>query len=105
MKQKEIYSADLGGSFSHQPVVIVSGDTMNTHAESVIVCPLLSGVQGLPGSVQLKKSKESGLPDDVDALAFQIRALPKKALGKKLGQMSAEEFGNLLVELGKILTY
>jgi mRNA interferase MazF len=110
MWQKEIWLADLepirgreqGG---RRPVVIISGDTMNTHYDVRIICPLSSQVKNFAGCLLLKKDKLNKLPKDSEVISFQIRTISKGRLIKKIGQITPEQFRQIRLFLNEILTY
>lgn len=100
IRQGEIYLAFLdprrgreqGGT---RPVVVVSGNTMNENFDVVIVCPLSSKVKDYAGCVKVEKSVRSGLREDSEVITFQIRALAKSRLLRKMGTVDPNRLGEI----------
>ena len=91
--QKEIWMADLNpvqGSEQSgiRPVVIISGDSMNTHYNVVIICPLTSKVKAFKGCPIIKPDKTNKLKSISQAIPFQIRTISKSRLKKRVGIIS-----------------
>lgn len=110
MQQGEIWFADLdpikGSEQSgRRPVVIISGNTLNEALPIVITVPVSSKIKSYPTCVMLKASGTSGLKKDSEAITFQIRALAKKRLGKRVGHIAAEELREILKGLFVALTH
>ncbi len=110
MQQGEIWFADLNpakGSeqSGRRPVVIISGDTLNDALPIVIVVPVSSKIKSYPACVVLKADKTSGLKKDSEAISFQIRALAKKRLTKRIGRITADELRGILRGLFVVLTH
>jgi mRNA interferase MazF len=66
MKQGEIWFADLNpveGSeqAGFRPVLVISGNLLNTYAPVLICCPLTTKIKNYKGNVVLTPSKENGL--------------------------------------------
>lgn len=110
MRQGEIWSADLNpikGSeqSGKRPVVIVSGDTLNDALPIIIVVPITSKIKSYPTCVLLLANKTNGLPKDSEAIPFQIRAIAKKRLIKRIGHTTGEELREILRGLFLALTH
>lgn len=93
IKQFEIWIADLNPRMGTEtgkikPVIIVQTDLLNKEHPTTVICPLTTTVQ--PESeilrVHLKKSK-FGLKEDCDIMIDQVRAIDKKRLVKKVGEV------------------
>ena len=96
MKQGEIWYADLepvkGSEQSgKRPVVIISGPTMNTALQVVIVCPLTSVIKNIKGCVVLQKDGINNLKKDAEILVLQVRTISKNRLSKKIGNVSKHQ--------------
>ncbi len=90
----QIYIADLNpikGSkqSGKRPVVVVSGDVMNSVMPICIICPLTTSVKNYHSCVVVKKHKTNGLAQDSEILTFQIRTISKDRLIKKLGKITS----------------
>jgi mRNA interferase MazF len=110
MKQREIWYADLNpvrGSEQkgYRPVVIISGDALNTYLNIVIACPLTSRIKNYKGNVVLEPNNENGLPLKSEILTFHIRSISKERLVNKIGNISKEELSTLKQSLDDILRY
>lgn len=110
VSQGEIWYANLNpikGSeqAGHRPVVVVSGDMLNTHLKIVIVMPLTTKVKNFKGDVVLKSNKTNGLNKASEILIFHIRSLSKERLTKKIGRISKDELEELKEGLNDILRY
>lgn len=82
MKQKEIWNADLNpvkGSEQkgYRPVVIISGDMLNTYLPLVITCPLTTKIKNVKGNVVLIPNQQNGLVQESEVLTFQVRSISK----------------------------
>ena len=92
----EIYWADLNPTIGSEtaktrPVLIVSNDINNLHADTVTILPITSTTTKIyPFEVFLSKSG-NGLANDSKAKANQIRTIDKQRLGKRFGKISDEQ--------------
>ncbi|MBU2553762.1 MAG: type II toxin-antitoxin system PemK/MazF family toxin [Bacteroidetes bacterium] len=110
MKQREIWYADLNPvrgneQKGYRPVVIISGDALNTYLNIVIACPLTSRIKNYKGNVVLEPNNENGLPLKSEILTFHIRSISKERLVNKIGNISKEELSTLKQSLDDILRY
>lgn len=110
MKQRDIYWADLEpvkGSEQRgkRPVVIVSGDSMNDNLDIVICCPLSTSVKKYSGCVILEKDNINNLKSDSEIITFQIRAVSKSRLTKKIGEITTSQLKSAITGLNEILVY
>ena|SRR3989338_3575 len=90
MKKGELWLVELPTSDGHEqagkrPVVIVT----ITEANIVVVIPCTSNIQALrfPYTLEIKPSNLNGLVSVSIALLFQIRAIDKLRLKKKIGNL------------------
>ena len=110
IRQGEIYLATLdpkrgreqGGT---RPVVVVSGNTMNEHFDVVIVCPISSSVKYYEGCVRVSNGSRTGLKEDSEIITFQIRALAKERLLRKMGSLNPAELRETFRGLLLVLTH
>lgn len=110
MKQGEIWYANLDPAkdseqAGHRRVVILSGNLLNTHLNSVICCPLTTKVKNYKGNVVLQPNKSNQLQQVSEILTFHIRSLSKNRLSKKIGTISEQELNELKKRLDEILRY
>jgi mRNA interferase MazF len=93
MNQGEIWYADLepvkgSEQAGRRPVVIISGPSMNTALQIIIVCPLTSVIKNIKGCVIIEKNSINNLKKDSEVLVLQIRTISKHRLIKKLGSIT-----------------
>ncbi|MDO8562134.1 MAG: type II toxin-antitoxin system PemK/MazF family toxin [bacterium] len=110
MRQGEIWFADLdpakGSEQSgRRPVVVISGNTLNDALPIVIVVPVTSKIKSYPACTMLKTGRTSGLKKESEAISFQVRALAKKRLIKRIGRVTGEELREILRGLFVVLTH
>jgi len=94
MKRGEVYWVRLDPTEGSEqagtrPAVIVSRDAINRSSPVVVICPMTtaSNVQRLYPSDVLVRSPEGGLKVDSVVLTIQVRAVAKKRLGNRLGEL------------------
>ncbi|MFZ1806155.1 MAG: type II toxin-antitoxin system PemK/MazF family toxin [Cyclobacteriaceae bacterium] len=110
MKQGEIWQADLNpvkGSEQAglRPIVIISGNLLNTHLPVVITVPLTSKIKNYKGNPVLQPSVTNGLSHTSEMLIFHIRSITKDRLTKRVGEIEVEELALATKTLNEILTY
>ena len=96
MTQGEIWYADLepvkgSEQAGRRPVVIISGPTMNTAIQTIIVCPLTTVIKNIKGCVIIEKNSINNLKKDSEVLVLQIRTISKQRLTKKLGIITKDQ--------------
>ncbi|WP_377479196.1 MAG: type II toxin-antitoxin system PemK/MazF family toxin [Microcoleus anatoxicus] len=101
----DIYLADLNPSRGSEqagirPVIIVQRDTLDRFTTTVVVIPVTSNLRRakIPGTIILPTG-EGGLTQDSVALCYQIVAVDRERLIKKLGTLSADYVSRLQVAL------
>lgn len=110
MKQREIWFADLNpvkGSEQRgiRPVVVLSGNSMNSILDVCIVCPLSSKIKNYAGCLVLKSDSANGLEVDSEVITFQIRTISGQRLIRKIGEITDKQLVALKKGLNEILTY
>ncbi len=110
MKQGEIWMVNLNpirGSeqAGTRPVVIISGNLLNTHAAVIIACPLTSKIKNYHGNVILTPNKINGLNSKSEILTFQIRSISKDRITNQVGKINNKELDQVKECLGDILRY
>ena len=101
MKQGEIWNASLDPSkgseqAGYRPVVILSGNLMNTYLNVVIVCPLTTSIKEYKGNVVKKPS---------EILVFHVRSVSKDRLIERIGAVTEPELEEMKKGLGEILKF
>ena len=106
MKKGEIWLVELPSTNGHEqigtrPAVVLS----ETEANIAILIPLTSNIQALrfPHTIEIKPSHGNGLSAVSVALTFQIRAIDKKRLKKKIGELEDKTLNEIDTSLRKIL--
>jgi mRNA interferase MazF len=110
MKQGEIWYADLepvkgSEQAGKRPVIIISGVAMNITLQIVIACPLTSVIKNIKGCTIIERNKINNLKKDSEVLVFQIRAISKSRLSKKIGDITRNQIALIKVGLNKYLDY
>jgi mRNA interferase MazF len=110
MKQCEIWYADLNpvkGSEQkgYRPVVIISGNVVNTLLNVVIACPLTTKIKDYKGNVVLEPNPENGLSQKSEVLIFHVRSVSKERLIKKIGTITPKQLEKLKQGMNDILKY
>lgn len=110
IKQGEIWYANLNpikGSeqAGMRPVVVVSGNMLNSLISTVIVFPLTTKIKNYKGNLVLTPTSKNGLEQTSEVLIFHIRSLSKERLTKKLGAISSNELKQLKEGLDDLLRY
>lgn len=101
LKRGEIWLANLDptqGSeqAGNRPVIIFQNDIISQFSTTAIIIPLTTNQRraSLPVCIPILKG-EGGLSQDSVALCFQMRALDKTRLARKLGQLSDQIISQL----------
>ena len=110
IKQCEIWLVNLNpikGSeqAGTRPVLVVSGNLMNTHLNIVICCPLTSKIKNYKGNIVLVPNKRNNLTVPSEVMTFHIRSVAKERFIKKVGKVSDSELKELKQCLNDILRY
>ena len=104
MKQREIWFADLNPTKGSEqsgirPVVVISGDTMNSYAKLSFICPLSSKIKNYSGTIVLPKTSQNGLTSDSEVLVFQMRVITKDRFLNKIGKITEAQLEEIIEEL------
>jgi len=85
----------------NRPVIILA----DTESNISIVVPFTSNLQALrfPCTLEVKPSNDNGLKEISVALIFHIRAIDKKRLKKKLGDLDNSDLKEIDTVLKKLL--
>lgn len=102
VRRGEVYDAVLDPTRDSEqagtrPVIVVSRDAINAASNVVVVVPCTSYREDrrvYPSQVLLG-SPEGGLQTDSVALGEQVRAVPRKRLGRRRGSLSPEAASRL----------
>jgi mRNA interferase MazF len=88
-----------------RPVAVVQGDPLNrSRIATTIVVPLTRnvGLAPAPGNVLLDAGT-AGLPHDSVANLFQITALDRRSLRRRIGQLSGPQLAAILSGIDTVL--
>ena len=88
-----------------RPVVIVSGNLLNTYLNTVICCPLTTKIKHYKGDVVLQATEQNGLDTESEILTHHIRSISKDKLTKRIGKIEENEVQLIKKFLNEILTY
>jgi mRNA interferase MazF len=110
IKQGEIWLANLNpviGSEQNgtRPLLILSGNLLNTYLNIVICCPLTTKIKRYKGNVVLEPNKQNNLTQVSEILTFHIRSISKERLIRKIGQITDDELQHAKKCLDDILRY
>ena len=93
MKKGDLWLVEIPPSNGHEqsglrPVLVLS----NVETNVVIIIPFTSNLSALrfPHTVEIHPSPKNGLNSTSVALVFQIRAIDRKRLQRKIGELEAE---------------
>ena len=102
MNSGEMWFVEIPSTNGHEqsglrPVIVLS----EVDADIVIIVPFTSNLQALryPNTIEVQPSKENGLKTTSVALVFQIRAIDKKRMKEKTGNLEETQ----LKEVNRIL--
>ena len=92
MRQGEIWMAELNpvrGSeqAGYRPVVIISGDLLNTFAPVLICCPLTTSIKSYKGNVILEPTAENGLKHVSEIMVYHVRSLAENRRVERVGHV------------------
>lgn len=110
MKQGEIWYANLNPIKGQEqagirPVVIISGNLLNTHLNLVICCPLTTKIKNYKGNVVLKPSSKNKLKQTSEILTFHVRSISKERLTKKIGDITTDDIHKIKQTMNEIMDY
>jgi mRNA interferase MazF len=110
VKQGEIWYANLNPIKGQEqagirPVVVISGNLLNTYLNIVICCPLTTKIKNYKGNVVLQPTAKNKLKQGSEILTFHIRSISKEQLTKKIGDITAEELSKIKQTINEIMDY
>ena len=110
MKQGELWYANLNPTIGSEqsgmrPLLVISGNLLNSYLNVVICCPLTSKVKNYKGNLVLHPNNENNLTESSEVLTFHIRSVSKERLVRKIGEISKEELYQVKKCLDEILRY
>ena len=110
MRQCEIWYADLNPVKGNEqnglrPVVIISGNVLNTYTSIVIACPLTTKIKNYKGNIVLMPGMVNGLVKPSEVLVFHVRSISKERLVRKIGEITSFQLADIKKGLDDILKY
>lgn len=106
INQRDVYYCDFGDNdgseqSGERPSLIISNDLGNVNSDTIIVLPITSKKKkDLPIHYILYKNIYPFFKDEENTvLTEQVRCVSKKKLHKKMGQISVEDFNNIVMIL------
>jgi len=110
MRQREIYYAALdpvrgNEQIGNRPVVVISGNVMNSSLGICIICPLTTTIKNLTSRVLLKKDNINNLRADSDILIFHVRTIAKERLSRMVGEITNAQLEQVIGGLNDMLRY
>jgi len=113
MARGDIMVIDLpapAGSAGHEqvgfrPAVVVQTDTADTSLPTTMVVPFTSNSSAtrFPYTISVTPSPQNGLSRVSVLLVFQLRAIDKSRLGKKIGRLEQQYLQQLEIEMHSLL--
>ncbi|MEK6862231.1 MAG: type II toxin-antitoxin system PemK/MazF family toxin [Nanoarchaeota archaeon] len=106
MKKGEIWLVNLPSANGREqsglrPALLLSEVETNI----IMIVPFTSNIQALrfPSTIEVKPSKENGLNSISTALIFQLRAIDKNRLNKKIGHLEKDTLKEVDLMVKKLL--
>jgi mRNA interferase MazF len=88
-----------------RPALIVHDDATSNTLSVVMIVPFTSNIkaQRFPHTILVQPSKENGLSKPSVLLVFQLRAIDKQRVAKKIGHLEDELMGKVNQEIKDLL--
>ncbi len=98
----EIYTVEIPSTNGHEqagtrPAIVVQAPQFENRLPTVLIVPLTSrlAAQAFPGTFVIYPDTENNLTLPSVALVFQLRAIDKRRLKRRIGQLSDAHFAHL----------
>ena len=98
----DIYTIEIPPTNGHEqagsrPAIIVQAPQFEKQLSTVLIVPLTSqlAAQAFPGTFTIQPDTANGLTKDSVVLVFQLRAIDKRRVKRKLGHLSAAHLAQL----------
>ena len=106
----EIYTIEIPPSNGHEqagprPAIIVQAPQFEKQLPTALIVPLTSqsGAQAFPGTFLIHPDAENGLTMPSVVLVFQLRAIDRRRLRRKIGRLSAPHLAQLYQHLKTLM--
>jgi mRNA interferase MazF len=113
MQRGDIVLVDLpqpAGASSHEqignrPALVVHKDTTSASLSVIMIVPMTSNLAAkqFPHTIEIQPSRQNGLSFPSILLVFQLRAIDKRRILKKLGTVEASILELVTAEMKKML--
>jgi mRNA interferase MazF len=89
----------------YRPAIVVQTDATDTSLPTTMIVPLTANLGALrfPHTLQVDPSPQNGLARPSVLLVFQLRAIDKKRLGNRIGQLEQHHLQQLEAEIRNLL--
>jgi mRNA interferase MazF len=106
----DIYTVEIPVSDRHEqagtrPAIVVQSPQFENQLPTVLIVPLTSqlAAQSFPGTFLIQPDSENGLTRTSVVLVFQLRAIDKRRLGRKIGCLSPLHLAQLRQQVQMLL--
>lgn len=110
VRQGDIWLADLSPVHGQEqagfrPVVILSGNMLNTIMPVVFTAPLTTKIKRFKGNPVIQPDQDNGLSQTSELLVFHFRSISKERLSERIGTVKKEVIKTAVNTLNDLLTY
>jgi mRNA interferase MazF len=110
VRQGEVWLADLKPAVGveqrgYRPVVILSGNMLNSHLPLVFAAPLTTRVKRYKGNPVILPETENGLAEASELLVFHFRSMSRERLVKKIGSVRPRLVAEAIKTLNDLLRF
>jgi mRNA interferase MazF len=110
VQQGEVWLADLNPVVGREqrgfrPVVILSGNMLNSHLPLVFAAPLTTRVKHFKGNPVILPDSENGLAAPSELLVFHFRSLSRERLVEKIGSVRPALITKAIKTLNDLLRF
>ncbi len=110
VRQGDIWMANLNPAKGSEqsgfrPVVILSGNMLNTIMPVVFTAPLTTKIKRFKGNPVIQPDEENGLSQPSELLVFHFRSMSKERLTEKIGHVRNEVITTAVTTLNDLLKY
>jgi len=110
MNVGDIYTVEFPPVDGHEqtgarPAIIVQANRFEKQLPTTIIIPLTSqlAAQSFPGTFLIQPDAENGLAMQSVALVFQLRAIDKRRLKRKIGKLSSTHLTEMNKQIKNLL--
>lgn len=110
MEIGDIYTVEMPVSDGHEqagirPAIIMQASQYENQLPTALIVPLTSKLtaRSFPGTFLIRPDEDNGLTMVSVALVFQLRAIDKRRLGRRIGRLSALHLAQLYQQLKALL--